>query len=61
MAETIGQSTYRMTVAVEDVNDPPIFDKPNKQVQLGENTKAGQYLETFTATDRDVTSSNTFV
>ncbi|XP_070824608.1 cadherin-like protein 26 [Chaetodon trifascialis] len=60
-AETLGQSTYQMTVTVEDVNEPPIFDKPNKQVSLGENVKAGQYLETFTARDGDTTNENTFV
>ncbi|XP_076596261.1 cadherin-like protein 26 isoform X2 [Chaetodon auriga] len=59
--DTLRQSTYQMTVTVEDVNEPPIFDKPNKQVTLGENVKAGQYLETFTARDRDTINANTFV
>ncbi|XP_044068451.1 cadherin-2 isoform X2 [Siniperca chuatsi] len=59
--ETLGLSTRRLTVTVEDVNEPPVFDKPNKQVTLGENVEPGQYLETFTARDPDVTSENTFV
>ncbi|XP_070696074.1 cadherin-like protein 26 [Pempheris klunzingeri] len=54
-----GLSTYYMTVTVEDVNDPPIFDKPNKDVNLGENVKAGQDLVTFTARDPDIASANT--
>lgn len=53
--------TYRVTVTVEDVNDPPIFDKPNEKVTLGENTEAGQTLVTFTARDPDIASANTFV
>lgn len=61
VSETPHPSTLRVTVTVEDVNEPPIFDEPNKQVMLGENVKAGQYLETFTARDPDVTSANTFV
>lgn len=59
--ETLRLSTVQVTVTVEDVNESPIFDKPNKKVKLGENVKAGQYLETFTARDPDVTSANTFV
>ncbi|KAM9350587.1 cadherin-like protein 26 isoform 2-T2 [Symphorus nematophorus] len=58
--ETSGHTTHRVTVTVEDINEAPIFDKPNKQVTLGENIGPGQYLETFTARDPDVTSANTF-
>lgn len=59
--ETLGWSTQRVTVTVEDVNEPPLFDEPNKQATLGENVEGGQYLATFTARDPDVTSANTFV
>ncbi|XP_070766908.1 cadherin-like protein 26 isoform X2 [Enoplosus armatus] len=58
--QTQGSST-RVTVTVEDVNEPPVFAKLNKQVMLGENVEQGWYLETFTATDPDITSTNTFV
>ncbi|XP_026224555.1 cadherin-like protein 26 isoform X2 [Anabas testudineus] len=47
-------STYHMTVIVEDVNEPPIFNQPNKKVQLKENIGAGYWLEKFTAKDPDV-------
>ncbi|XP_040920169.1 cadherin-13 isoform X2 [Toxotes jaculatrix] len=56
-----GSSTYQVTVTVEDVNEPPIFDEPNKRIQLLENVDVGRYLVTFTARDPDVTSANTFV
>lgn len=56
---TISLSSYHVTVTVEDVNESPVFDKPNKQVKLVENVAVGQYLETFTARDPD--SQNTFV
>ncbi|XP_056241156.1 cadherin-2-like [Seriola aureovittata] len=56
-----GSSIYQLTVSVEDVNEPPIFDEFNKEVPLFENIKGGQYLVTFTARDPDVSSKNTFV
>lgn len=54
-------SNYCVTITVEDINESPVFDKPNKQVTLSENVAAGEYLETFTARDPDVRSVNTFV
>ncbi|XP_063744559.1 B-cadherin-like isoform X2 [Eleginops maclovinus] len=59
--ETAHVSTTEVTVIVEDVNDPPIFDLAEKHVTVAENTKAGFYLATFTATDHDTSSANTFV
>lgn len=60
MTETaLSLSTYNMTVIVEDVNDSPVFDEPNKAVKLKENVKAGQWLAKFTAKDPDITSANT--
>ncbi|XP_051804920.1 cadherin-like protein 26 [Acanthochromis polyacanthus] len=53
-------SSHVVTVTVEDVNEAPVFDKPNKDAVLVENAEAGQYLETFTARDPDVASANTF-
>lgn len=58
---TIIQSTYTVTVTVEDVNEPPIFDKPNQQVSLGENLEEGQYLVTFTARDNDISTEKPFM
>lgn len=57
----VSPSTYHMTVTVEDVNEPPIIDEPNKTVKLNENVKEGQFLWKFTARDSDVASANTFV
>ncbi|XP_030280339.1 cadherin-like protein 26 [Sparus aurata] len=53
-------SVQLVTVAVDDINEAPIFDKSHKKVTLGENVGAGRYLETFTARDPDVASANTF-
>ncbi|XP_035511826.1 cadherin-2-like [Morone saxatilis] len=58
---TLSLSTRQVTVTVVDVNDPPIFDKPNQHVKLSENVTAGHYLVTFTAKDPDIASGNTFV
>ncbi|XP_061123995.1 cadherin-like protein 26 [Syngnathus typhle] len=60
-AMTSGQSTYGANVIVEDVNEPPIFDEPHKQVAIGENVAAGQYLEKFPARDPDFKKANSFV
>ncbi|KAK5923958.1 hypothetical protein CgunFtcFv8_000883 [Champsocephalus gunnari] len=54
---TLTLSTTKVTVIVEDVNYPPIFDMTNKHVTVAENTKAGLYLATFAATDPDPDSS----
>lgn len=58
--EALALSTYNLSVTVEDVNDPPLFDKPNQEVVLWENVPAGRYLQTFTATDPDFDSVGTF-
>ncbi|XP_028265520.1 B-cadherin-like isoform X2 [Parambassis ranga] len=55
-----GSSTHQVTVTVVDVNEPPDFKEKNKTAQLLENKKPGQHLATFTATDPDITSANTF-
>ncbi|KAL3064540.1 hypothetical protein OYC64_000738 [Pagothenia borchgrevinki] len=59
--ETLTLSTTKVTVIVEDVNDPPIFDMTNKHVTVAENTKAGLYLATFAATDPDASRASTIV
>ncbi|XP_030590439.1 cadherin-like protein 26 [Archocentrus centrarchus] len=55
-----GASSHQVIVTVEDVNEPPVFDKPSKEVVVTENFGVGKYLETFTAKDPDVTTTNTF-
>lgn len=50
-----------VSVTVEDVNEPPVFDKTNKWVTVAENIKKGYHLATFTAKDPDIKSANTFV
>ncbi|XP_029012877.1 cadherin-like protein 26 isoform X2 [Betta splendens] len=54
-------ATSTVTVTVEDVNEPPVFDQPNKVVHVLENAHPGQFLWKFTATDPDVASVNTVV
>ncbi|MEQ2252499.1 hypothetical protein ILYODFUR_022329 [Ilyodon furcidens] len=50
-------SRHQMIVAVEDVNEPPVFD-PLKPVSVPENVAVGHYLGTCAARDPDVTSTN---
>lgn len=54
-------SSIHVTVTVEDVNEPPVFEEDYKKVIVVENVAAGKYLETFTATDYDFKSENTVV
>ncbi|RVE70763.1 hypothetical protein OJAV_G00067730 [Oryzias javanicus] len=49
--------SFGVTVEVEDINEPPVFEKPQKEISLSENTQVGKTLETFTAKDRDITNS----
>ncbi|KAM4736722.1 cadherin-like protein 26 [Anableps anableps] len=51
-------STYHLTVNVEDVNEPPVFDPSNKTVTVFEDVALGYYLETFTAKDPDINGAN---
>lgn len=51
----------QVTVAVEDVNDPPVFTEAVKNVRVEENVAVGHYLEKFTAIDLDGTYANTFL
>ncbi|XP_029995890.1 cadherin-13-like isoform X2 [Sphaeramia orbicularis] len=54
-------SSINVTVTVEDVNEPPVFEKDYKKVIVAENVDTGKYLETFTATDNDFGSKNKVV
>ncbi|KAM8864390.1 cadherin-like protein 26 isoform 2-T2 [Spinachia spinachia] len=59
--DTPGTSSSRVTVIVEDVNEPPAFTPPQKVVALLENAEVGKHLVTFTAVDPDVASGDTVV
>ncbi|XP_058265022.1 cadherin-like protein 26 isoform X2 [Hemibagrus wyckioides] len=51
---------YSVTIAVEDINDPPEFVPPVKEIMIMENAKVGTHLETFTAKDPDKSFGSSF-
>uniref|UniRef100_A0A3B3TSN8 Cadherin domain-containing protein n=1 Tax=Poecilia latipinna TaxID=48699 RepID=A0A3B3TSN8_9TELE len=51
-------STYHLTVNIEDVNEPPVFDPSNKTITAYEDVALGYYLETLIAKDPDVNGAN---
>lgn len=51
---------YPVNIAVEDVNDPPIFFPKVKNIRIMENSPVGTYLETFAAVDDDKIHANSF-
>nr|XP_023646317.1 cadherin-like protein 26 isoform X2 [Paramormyrops kingsleyae] len=51
----------KISVSVEDVNDPPEFVCPLGDVTVEENTEIGHLLETFIAVDKDKTFNDDFV
>lgn len=53
-------NTISVTIYVEDVNDPPVFIPPVKNVSVMENINVGTSLTTFTAKDMDGSYRNTF-
>ncbi|MED6294951.1 hypothetical protein CHARACLAT_026293, partial [Characodon lateralis] len=57
--ETSRLSTHHLTVTVEDVNEAPVFDPPNKTISVFEDVGLGFYLETFTAKDPDIGAAST--
>ncbi|MEQ2244106.1 hypothetical protein ILYODFUR_013724, partial [Ilyodon furcidens] len=57
--ETSRLSTHHLTVTVEDVNEAPVFDPPNKTISVFEDVALGFYLETFTAKDPDIGAVST--
>lgn len=44
---------YNVTIDIEDVNDPPEFVTPIKEIWIAENTEIGTLLETFSVIDPD--------
>ncbi|KAF4077894.1 hypothetical protein AMELA_G00193250 [Ameiurus melas] len=51
---------YPVTIAIEDINDPPEFVPPVKEIMIMENTKVGTLLGTLTARDPDKSFGSTF-
>ncbi|KAJ3585830.1 hypothetical protein NHX12_012238 [Muraenolepis orangiensis] len=51
-------SERTVTVYVEDVNDPPIFEPVSKPARVYEDVPLGHRLETMTAFDRDMSHGN---
>ncbi|XP_048877561.1 cadherin-like protein 26 isoform X2 [Brienomyrus brachyistius] len=51
----------KISVIVEDANDPPEFVCPLGDVMVEENTKPGHLLQTFIAVDKDKSFNNDFV
>ncbi|KAL7864501.1 hypothetical protein AOLI_G00159210 [Acnodon oligacanthus] len=51
---------YPVTIAVEDVNDPPEFVPPVRKVGIMENSKTGTYLCTLEAKDPDKAFASKF-
>lgn len=49
---------YPISIAVEDINDPPEFVPPVKNIMIMENTKVGTLLDTLTAKDPDTSFGN---
>ncbi|XP_056304805.1 cadherin-like protein 26 [Danio aesculapii] len=52
--------TMPATIHVEDINDPPVFIPPVKNVPVMENIAIGTSLTTFIAKDMDGSHANTF-
>ncbi|MCJ8741379.1 hypothetical protein PDJAM_G00069960, partial [Pangasius djambal] len=46
---------YLVTIAVEDVNDPPEFVPPVRKIMIKENSKVGTLLDILTVIDPDKT------
>ncbi|KAB5546043.1 hypothetical protein PHYPO_G00067560 [Pangasianodon hypophthalmus] len=51
---------YLVTIAVEDVNDPPEFVPPVRKIMIKENSLVGTLLDTLTVIDPDKTYGNSF-
>ncbi|KAJ8409011.1 hypothetical protein AAFF_G00240320 [Aldrovandia affinis] len=52
--------TQKVTIIVEDINDPPTFTHRIKEVMVSENVAVGHLLEQFTAVDLDLKYTNEF-
>ncbi|XP_062872180.1 cadherin-like protein 26 [Trichomycterus rosablanca] len=51
---------YPVAITVEDVNDPPVFIPPVKEIMIMENLKVGTALDTLKAEDPDKTFASSF-
>ncbi|KAJ8370675.1 hypothetical protein SKAU_G00107030 [Synaphobranchus kaupii] len=52
--------TEKVTIIVEDTNDPPVFTHKVKNVMVEEDVAVGHPLEQFTAVDLDIKFTNAF-
>lgn len=59
-SSTDATKLYPVTIAVEDINDPPEFVPPVKEIMIMENTKVGTLLDTLTARDPDKSFGSSF-
>ena len=53
--------TVKVSIEVEDVNDPPVFSVSVKEVMLEENAPIGTWVEKVTAVDPDSSHARDFV
>ena len=53
--------SLRVTIQVEDTNDPPMFTVLVYEAALKENVAIGTYVETVTAVDHDSSHARDFV
>ncbi|KAJ3602040.1 hypothetical protein NHX12_029800 [Muraenolepis orangiensis] len=53
--------SVRVTIQVEDMNDPPMFTVRVKEASLEENADIGTFVETLTAVDPDSSHAREFV
>ncbi|KAK0138306.1 Cadherin-like protein 26 [Merluccius polli] len=53
--------SVRVTIEVEDANDPPMFTTLIREAALEENVRIGTYVETVTAVDPDSSHASDFV
>lgn len=53
--------SVKVTIEVEDVNDPPVFDVTVKDAFLEENSPLATWVQKVTAVDPDASHANDFV
>lgn len=53
--------TVKVTIEVEDINDPPVFNVNVKEAVLKENSPVGTWVDKVTAVDPDSTQSRSFL
>lgn len=56
-AKPLPTSTATVIVNVDDVNEAPVFNPPEKSISVSEDAAVGNDLTTYTATDPDTARS----